>query len=89
VLLNLGDLLNVRHHRDRWRLGGCCGSDGLSGSNRVCNRGHEIGTAFCDCWMPHYLRLDPNAVQGIPADRLPPQLPRRGIGRLARRRRSS
>jgi len=61
-ILNLSDLVNTQLHRDPKRLNGCCGLDGLDGINTVCSNGHEIGTECSDCWMAHYVHLDPSLV---------------------------
>jgi hypothetical protein len=69
-LVNLGDLLNVKHHADARRLNGCCGLDGCGGRNLVCVNGHEIGTEHSDCWQAHAAQLDPAvvvAVEAVPA----------------------
>ena len=57
VLVNLTDLQNTRHHSDPSRLNGCCGLDGLDGSNLLCENGHEIGTERSDCWLAHHAVL--------------------------------
>jgi hypothetical protein len=60
IIINMKDLINSKHHPDGDRLNGCCGLDGLDGMNRVCSNGHEIGTENSDCWMPHYIAINPN-----------------------------
>ncbi|WP_224358358.1 hypothetical protein [Priestia aryabhattai] len=65
VIINMKDLINSKHHPDEDRLNGCCGLDGLDGMNRVCLNGHEIGTENSDCWMPHYIVINPNMVKLI------------------------
>lgn len=62
-LLNLRDLLNLKHTTDLTRLNGCCGLDGLDGYNLLCKNGHEIGTERSDCWMPHYAIIDNGKVK--------------------------
>ncbi|OZT11108.1 hypothetical protein CHN50_18370 [Priestia aryabhattai] len=57
IIINMKDLINSKHHPDGDRLNGCCGLDGM---NRVCLNGHEIGTENSDCWMPHYIAINPN-----------------------------
>jgi uncharacterized protein (TIGR02996 family) len=58
--LNLADVRNTELHSDFRRRNGCCGMDGCDGVNRVCSKGHEVGTECSDCWMPHYLHLEPS-----------------------------
>ncbi len=53
VIINFEDLLEVHDHTDIHRLNGCCGLDGSGGPNKLCANGHEVGTAYSDCWMPH------------------------------------
>jgi hypothetical protein len=53
LIINISDLINCKNHRDKRRLGGCCGLDGLDGPNKVCRNGHEIGTERSDCWLAH------------------------------------
>jgi hypothetical protein len=60
-LINLADLVGVRHHPDSRRNIGCCGRDGCDGPNLVCDQGHEIGTERSDCWMAHGVVLLGNA----------------------------
>jgi hypothetical protein len=62
IIINMKDLINSKHHPDGDRLNGCCGLDGLDGMNRVCLNDHEIGTENSDCWMPHYIAINPNMV---------------------------
>lgn len=63
IIINIKDLINSNYHSDGDRLNGCCGQDGLDGMNRVCLTNHEIGTEKSDCWMPHYIALNPNLVK--------------------------
>ena len=65
IIINLKDLINSNYHTDKTRLNGCCGHDGLDGLNRVCVNNHEIGTENSDCWMPHFIALEPNLVKLI------------------------
>ena len=65
IIINIKDLLNSNYHPDGSRLNGCCGYDGLDGVNRVCNNNHEIGTENSDCWMPHFIALNPDLVTVI------------------------
>ena len=55
VVVNKADLINAENHPNKGRLNGCCGLDGLDGLNKVCIKGHEVGTECSDCWMPHYV----------------------------------
>ena len=52
VIINIEDIVNVVHHTNSSKLGGCCGLDGTEG-NKTCANGHEIATEYSDCWMPH------------------------------------
>lgn len=61
-LINLADAHNTLPHADPSRRCGCCGVDGINGLNTLCANGHEIGTEYSDCWMPHHLTLDPARV---------------------------
>lgn len=63
--MNLNDLINSKYHSDSSRLNGCCGNDGLDGINRVCKNNHEIGTEKSDCWMPHFISLDPKLIEYV------------------------
>lgn len=60
--VNLKDLINTLNHPDSSRLHGCCGLDGGE-INTICFNGHEIGTEHSDCWMPHCLVFESNAVR--------------------------
>ncbi|MFD4668906.1 hypothetical protein ACFWNN_04175 [Lentzea sp. NPDC058450] len=64
VLIHPEDARNLRRHRDRSRLNGCCDLDGLDGPNLVCgNCGAELATERSDCWVTwHDVRLQPEAV---------------------------
>jgi uncharacterized protein (TIGR02996 family) len=70
--VNLADLRNTGPHPDSRRHNGCCGADGCDGPNTVCGNGHEVGTECSDCWMPHFVHLDPAfvllVVAGVPAE---------------------
>ena len=44
VVVNVGDVVNTKHHQDHRRLAGCMD-------------GHEVGTERSDCWTPHYAVL--------------------------------
>lgn len=63
IIINLKDIINSNYHQDGSRLNGCCGYDGLDGINRVCVNNHEIGTENSDCWMPHFIALEPHLVK--------------------------
>jgi uncharacterized protein (TIGR02996 family) len=63
--VHLGDLRNIEPHPDSRRRIGCCGVDGCEGVNTVCANGHEVGTECSDCWMPHFLHLEPKAVEAV------------------------
>jgi hypothetical protein len=65
IIINLKDLINSKYHSDESRLNGCCGYDGLDGINRVCVNNHEIGTENSDCWMPHFIALEPLLVKFV------------------------
>ena len=65
IIINKKDLVNSIYHSEQSRLNGCCGQDGLDGINRVCINNHEIGTEKSDCWMPHYVALNPGLVKFI------------------------
>lgn len=62
-IINLNDFINSNYHPDKSRLNGCCGYDGLDGINRVCVNNHDIGTENSDCWMPHFIALEPHLVK--------------------------
>lgn len=62
-ILNLEDVVNLEDHADPSRFSGCCRLDGLSGVNKVCGNGHEIGTECSDCWMPRSIHISPVAVE--------------------------
>ena len=66
ILMNLKDLIAVKHHSDHRRLNGCCGLDGLDGLNLICSNGHEIGTEKSDCWIAHACILEPELVTLTP-----------------------
>jgi hypothetical protein len=62
VIVNLKDAVNTKRHSDARRLNGCCGLDGCDGMNVLCGTGHEVGTERSDCWLPHAIHFDTNAV---------------------------
>ena len=61
-ILHLADKVHSQLTKDFRRLNGCCGLDGQDGMNTLCENGQEIGTECSDCWMPHYLWLNPESV---------------------------
>lgn len=66
IIINIKDLINSNYyHSDEGRLNGCCGYDGCDGMNRVCLCGHEIGTERSDCWISHFIALNPESVQFV------------------------
>jgi hypothetical protein len=65
IIINIDDMVNTKNHSNASRLNGCCGLDGLDGINTVCINDHEIGTKHSDCWMPHYVALEPTSVKWI------------------------
>lgn len=65
IIINNKDLINSAYHSDESRLNGCCGYDGGNGMNRVCLCKNEIGTECSDCWMSHYVALNPKSVEFI------------------------
>lgn len=62
-IINLSDRRNLQVHSDVRRLAGCCGLDGLDGPNQVCPCGAEVATEKSDCWMPHALLFERDAVE--------------------------
>ena len=65
IIINIKDLINSNYHSEQSRLNGCCGQDGLDGMNRVCSNNHEIGTEHSDCWMAHFIAINPKLVRLI------------------------
>jgi hypothetical protein len=63
IIVNNNDVINCNYHKDRSRLNGCCGKDGLDGPNRVCVNGHEVATEQSDCWTYHCTSFTPEAVK--------------------------
>jgi hypothetical protein len=63
IIMNKMDLINTKNHFDNKRLNGCCGLDGLDGPNKLCNNGHEIGTEYSDCWMPHCMIFETESIR--------------------------
>jgi len=61
-IINLMDRRNVTDHSDPKRLAGCCGRDGCDGPNQICVCGAEVATEKSDCWMPHALIFERDAV---------------------------
>ena len=66
-VININDSVGTLWHDDQSRLRGCCGPSGTDGRNLVCENGHEVGTIRADCWIPHSVTLDPEAVILEPA----------------------
>jgi len=62
-IINLADAKNMHAHTNIKRLNGCCGMDGCDGPNRLCACGAEVATEKSDCWMPHALIFEPEAVE--------------------------
>jgi hypothetical protein len=62
-VVNLEDVIHTKYHEDYKRLSGCCGISGLDGKTTLCANGHEVGVEHSDCWQPHGLSLDPQAVE--------------------------
>ena len=80
-IANLEDLTNTKPHWNLRRSVGCCGPSGAHGLNTVCPKGHPIGTVFADCYMSHFVDLDPDRV-----DLVTPDTPHETwIARIARR----
>lgn len=65
IIINIKDLINSNYHSDKSRLNGCCGYDGSDGMNRVCLSKYEIGTERSDCWMSHFVAVDPESVKFV------------------------
>ncbi len=65
IIINLTDLINTNYHSDTSKLNGCCGYDGLDGNNRVCKNNHQIGTENSDCWMSHFIALEPHLFEFV------------------------
>ncbi|MFI6449548.1 hypothetical protein [Kitasatospora sp. NPDC050543] len=63
IVLNPEDAVGLVEHPDEHRSQGCCGPEGLSGSNRLCRCGAEVGTLLADCWTACELRLHPALVR--------------------------
>ncbi|MEU0026750.1 hypothetical protein [Streptomyces sp. NPDC006335] len=57
------------------RCGGfCCGLDGRDGPNLACERcGRAVATRIDDCSYWQSVRLDPEAVRGVPAEDVAPE----------------
>lgn len=67
-VINLADARNLQLHPDRRRRNGGCGLDGLDGPNRTCACGAEVATEKSDCWMPHALIFETDAVRLAESD---------------------
>lgn len=63
IIINKADLINSKNHFNQKRLNGCCGLDGTDGINKICNNGHEIGTEYSDCWIPHCVIFVPELIR--------------------------
>jgi hypothetical protein len=61
-IINLADRRNLTVHTDVKRVAGCCGLDGCDGPNQLCACGAEVATEKSDCWMPHAVIFEPDAV---------------------------
>lgn len=62
-VINLSDRRGMKPHSDSKRLQGCCGLDGSDGANQVCECGAEVATEKSDCWMPHALVFNRDAIE--------------------------
>lgn len=62
-VINLADRRNLTVHTDLKRIAGCCGLDGCDGANQLCTCGVEAATEKSDCWMPHALIFESDAVE--------------------------
>lgn len=72
-VLHPDDVSSTTAHPEPRRSGGCCGLDGLSGPNLVCdNCGAEVATQYSDCWSQQYVGLVPEAVVTHRATRCQP-----------------
>ncbi|MDJ1506354.1 hypothetical protein [Xanthocytophaga agilis] len=65
VVIHIDDLINTMRHSDPERLQGCCGVSGCYGPNRICMQKHEVASEYSDCWMPHAIIFEKNAVYTI------------------------
>lgn len=61
-IVNLKDVVNAKHHHDAGHSYGCCGYTDLNGLNTICINEHEVGTERSDCWTPHSMTFDKDAV---------------------------
>ena len=53
-------------HPEASRSVGCCGPSGsLDRPNLVCYCGREVATLFADCWLPHAILIDADAVDQV------------------------
>lgn len=61
------DLQHVKLTTDSKRLNGCCGLDGCDGPNLQCEIcGTYVATKMTDCWMAHYVVLEPETTKLVP-----------------------
>ena len=57
------DILRVKLTDDTRRLNGCCGLDGLDGPNLRCeNCAAYVAVKITDCWTPHCVIFEPEAI---------------------------
>jgi hypothetical protein len=66
-VININDALNLRDHPDSSRFNGCCGLDGCDGPNFLCECGVEVATERSDCWIPHALIFEIDAIRIVDA----------------------
>ena|SRR5688572_18503993 len=66
-IINLDDGRNLTDHTNVKRLAGCSGMDGCDGPNKLCLCGAEVATEKSDCWMPHALIFEADAVEIVDA----------------------
>lgn len=65
-ITNVEDVLHTHLTKDVRRRAGCCGLDGMDGSNLLCDQcGAEIAIKKTDCWMPHCVLFEPNATRAV------------------------
>ncbi|MDH6710167.1 hypothetical protein P3T27_006916 [Kitasatospora sp. MAA19] len=65
-VLHPEDTTGLLPHPNPRRPVGCCGPDGMNGSNRICSCDAEVATLAADCWTYQELRLDPERVRTEP-----------------------
>lgn len=60
------DVRGLRPIHGRGRHNGCCGPDGMDGTNLACTEcGAEVATETADCWTWQQVVLVPTAVEGV------------------------